>query len=181
MPVVGSVIPGTTIILALSALIPGGELTLPLVLASAFAGAAIGDGGAFWIGHVRQREILQAWPMSRYPSLVDRSEAFFKRFGALAVFFARFVAPIRAFVPVTAGALAMPPPRFYAINLPAIALWALAHTLPGVFAVSLLHSYGDLPPHAHLAKHVWIIAVVVITAAIGVTTWWLHRRKSQAA
>jgi hypothetical protein len=38
VPVVGSVIPGSTIILALSALVPGGDLNLWSVLAAATAG-----------------------------------------------------------------------------------------------------------------------------------------------
>ena len=58
------------------------------------------------------------------------------------MFFARFLPPIRAFVPITAGALDMPPLRFYAVNIPAILLWAPAHVLPGVLAVSALHQYG---------------------------------------
>ncbi len=66
VPVVGSVIPGSTIILALSALIPGGELKLEWVLAAAAAGALIGDGSAFWLGHKAQREILNSWPLDRY-------------------------------------------------------------------------------------------------------------------
>ena len=65
VPVVGSVIPGSTIILALSALVPGGELKLEGVLAAAIAGALLGDGSAFWIGHRAQREILSAWPMTQ--------------------------------------------------------------------------------------------------------------------
>ena len=44
VPMVGSVIPGSTIILALSALVPGGELKLEGVLAAAVAGALLGDG-----------------------------------------------------------------------------------------------------------------------------------------
>src|ERR1019366_1727783 len=98
VPVVGSVIPGSTIILALSALVPGGELRLQWVLAAAISGAVLGDGSAFWIGHRAQREILSTWPLANYPSVVAQSEAFFHRWGALAVFFARFVPPIRAFV-----------------------------------------------------------------------------------
>src|SRR5260370_11154100 len=85
--------------------------------------------------------------MSRYPQLVKRSEALFRRWGALAVFFARFVPPIRAFVPITAGALGMSPPLFYTVNIPAILLWAPAHVLPGVLAVNALHPYGGLPHH----------------------------------
>jgi membrane protein DedA with SNARE-associated domain len=107
VPVIGSVIPGSTIILALSALVPGGDLQLPWVLAAAVAGAILGDGSAFWVGHRSQREILSTWPMANYPGVLAQSEAFFRRWGSLAVFFARFVPPIRAFVPVTAGALGM--------------------------------------------------------------------------
>ncbi len=81
VPVVGSVIPGSTIILALSALVPGGELRLEWVLAAAVAGALLGDGSAFWIGHRAQREILSSWPLSNYPRVVAQSEAFFHRWG----------------------------------------------------------------------------------------------------
>src|ERR1700751_4720772 len=120
VPIVGSVIPGSTIILALSALVPGGELKLPWVLAAAASGALLGDGTAFWVGHRSQREILSKWPMANYPGVIAQSEAFVNRWGALAVFFARFVPPIRAFVPITAGALGMTPPMFYAVNIPAV-------------------------------------------------------------
>src|SRR5260370_9624610 len=53
VPVVGSVIPGSPIILPLSALVPGGDLPLGGVLAAAIAGALLGHGSAFWIGHRR--------------------------------------------------------------------------------------------------------------------------------
>ena len=180
VPMLGSVIPGSTIILALSALVPGGELKLVPVLASAAAGAALGDGTAFWIGHRSQREILSAWPMSRYPTIIAQSEAFFNRFGTLAVLFGRFVPPIRAFVPITAGALGMSPPRFYAVNIVAVLLWAPAHVLPGVLAVSVLHEYG-LGHHAGIAKHYWMPAVIIVAALAGLATWIFHRRRKSIA
>jgi membrane-associated protein len=176
VPVVGSVIPGSTVILALSALVPGGDLQLVPVLAAAFAGAVIGDGAAFWTGHRSQREILGTWPLTNYPRVVEQSEAFFNRWGALAVFFARFVPPIRAFVPITAGALGMPPLRFYAVNLPAIVLWALAHVLPGVLAVSWLHHYAGLPHHEHVVKHLWMLAVLGGALILTVAIWTIRRR-----
>ena len=177
VPVIGSVIPGSTIILAMSALIPGGELRLEWVLAAAAAGALLGDGSAFWLGHRAQREILSSWPMSRYPGLIAQSEAFFHRWGALAVFFARFVAPIRAFVPITAGALGMPPLRFFAVNIPAVLLWAPAHVLPGVLAVSALHQYGGIPHHTGIGKHYWILAVVCGALIVALATWTIRRRQ----
>jgi membrane protein DedA with SNARE-associated domain len=181
VPVAGSVIPGSTIILALSGLVPSGELKLEWVLAAAIAGALLGDGAAFWIGHRAQREILKAWPLKNYPGLVAQSEAFFHRWGALAVFFARFVAPIRALVPITAGALDMPPRHFYPVNFVAILLWAPAHVLPGVVAVSALHRYGGMAHHAGIAKHYWILAVIVGAAIIALAGWIIHRRRHGAA
>ena len=177
VPVVGSVIPGSTIILALSALVPGGELRLQWVLAAAIAGAVLGDGSAFWIGHRAQREILSTWPLANYPRVIAQSEAFFHRWGVLAVFFARFVPPIRAFVPITAGALGMPPARFYAVNLPAILLWAPAHVLPGVLAVSVLEQYGGLAGVGGTAKHYWIPLVVGAAVIVGLATWTIRCRR----
>ena len=176
VPIVGSVVPGSTIILALSALVPGGDLRLEWVLLWAAAGALLGDGTAFWIGHRSQREILNKWPMANYPGVIAQSEAFFNRWGALAVFFARFVPPIRAFVPITAGALGMPPMRFYAVNIPAILLWAPAHVLPGVLAISALHEYGGLPHHGGIARHYWILVVIGCTLIGALALWSIRRR-----
>jgi membrane-associated protein len=178
VPIVGSVIPGSTIIFALSGLVPGGELRLQWVLAAAIAGALIGDGSAFWLGYRSQSEILNSWPLSNYPRLIEKSEAFFRRWGTLAVFLARFVPPVRAFVPITAGALGMSPPLFYAVNIPAILLWAPAHVLPGVLAVSVLHRYEGFARHAGLAKHYWILAVIGGAIIVTLVTWAIRRRNS---
>ena len=71
----------------------------------------------------------------------------------------------------------MPPLRFYAVNIPAILLWAPAHVLPGVLAISALHEYGGLPHHTHIGKLIWIPAVIIIAAIGGTATWWRHRRR----
>ena len=176
VPVVGAVIPGSTVILALSALIPGGELRLEGVLAAAILGALLGDGVAFWIGHRSQREILGTWPLANYPRLIEESEAFFNKWGTLAVFFARFVPPIRAFVPITAGSLGMAPWKFYSVNVGAILLWAAAHVFPGVLAVSVLHEFAGLPHHEHVGKHLWIYVVAFCAVILGAAIWTIRRR-----
>ncbi|MGH6679289.1 MAG: DedA family protein, partial [Bradyrhizobium sp.] len=176
VPVVGSVIPGSTIILALSALIPGGDLKLHWVLGAAIVGALLGDGSAFWIGHRSQKGILSTWPLANYPRVIAQSEAVFHRWGNWAVFLARFVPPIRAFVPITAGALGMAPSRFYALNVPAILLWAPAHVLPGVMAVSLLDRYRVL---GH-AKHFWPPLVIGAILIVAVVVWAIRRGRCAA-
>ncbi|MFX8681129.1 hypothetical protein ABTM69_20980, partial [Acinetobacter baumannii] len=67
------------------------------------------------------------------------------------------------------------------VNAPAILFWALAHTLPGVLAVSALHRYGGMPHHGHIGKHVWILAVVAIAVVVGVAAWIVRRRSGTVA
>ena len=181
VPVVGSVIPGSTIILALSALVPGGELKLQWVLLAAVAGAVVGDGSAYWVGHRAQREILSTWPLTNYPRVVAQSEDFFNRWGTWAVFFARFVPPIRAFVPITAGSLGMPPARFYAVNIFAILLWAPAHVLPGVAAVSVLEDYGVFHHTGGGAKHFWMPIIIGGAIIVALSVWTIRRRHGGSA
>jgi membrane protein DedA with SNARE-associated domain len=178
VPVVGSVIPGSTVILALSALVPGGELKLQWVLLAATTGALLGDGSAFWAGHRSQREILSTWPLKNYPNLIAQSETFFHRWGMWAVFLARFVPPIRAFVPVTAGALDMPPARFFAVNVAAILLWAPAHVLPGVLAVSVLDRLEVFHHTGGTAKHHWLPIILGCAVIVALATWTIRRRHS---
>nr|WP_210312079.1 DedA family protein [Afipia massiliensis] len=173
VPILGSLIPGSTVILALSALVPAGSLHLTPVLMAAIAGALLGDGLAYWIGRASQRKVLTSWPLSNYPALVAKSEAFFHRYGTLAVFLARFVPPIRAVVPITAGALGMPPQRFYPVNAAAVLVWASAHVLSGALAGSAAERWGMKIEHYGLPLVGGIIAIGII--AVGVYHWRSRR------
>jgi membrane-associated protein len=156
-------------------------LKLQWVLLAAIAGAMVGDGSAFWAGHRSQREILSSWPLTSYPGVVAQSEAFFTRWGMWAVFFARFIPPIRAFVPMTAGALGMSPFRFYPVNLPAILLWAPLHVLPGVMAVSLLDRFGVFDHTGGSAKHHWMPIIIGGAIIVALAAWTIRRRHGGGA
>jgi membrane protein DedA with SNARE-associated domain len=99
VPLVGTLVPGSTLIVAVSALSTGADVSPWLLLIAATVGAIFGDGLSFWLGQRYHREILLSWPLNRYPALVDRSEAFIMRYGAVSVFLARFTPIMRAFVP----------------------------------------------------------------------------------
>ena len=70
----------------------------------------------------------------------------------------------------------MSPPMFYAVNIPAVLLWAPAHVLPGVLAVSALHRYGGFAPHAGLAKHYWMLLVIGGALIVALVVWAIRRR-----
>lgn len=163
VPVIGAVVPGTAVILAISALVPTGAVTLWPLLGAAVVGAILGDGLSFWIGHRYNRRILESWPISRHPDLVTRSEAFFARHGDKGVFIARFVPGVRAFIPLIAGALRMRVSRFYVANILSALVWAPSHILPAVLVGSAFKQFGAAAePLAILV----VILILTIWAAI---------------
>ena len=107
-----------------------------------------------------------------------QSEAFFHRWGALAVFFARFVPPIRAFVPITAGALGMSPLQILSASIfRRSSPGRCAHVLPGVLAVSALHQYAGLPHHEHHRQaHVDALRRLLAPVIARAVIWTLRRR-----
>ena len=74
IPFVGTAVPGSTLIIGISALATGADVNPWLLLAAAVAGAMSGDGLSFWLGQRYHREILLGWPLNRYPQFIERSE-----------------------------------------------------------------------------------------------------------
>ena len=131
LPVVGTVVPGSILIVGLGALVPSGAMELwPLVFWSTL-GAISGDGGSYWLGRRFQHQIFRVWPFRRYPGLIARGESLFRSQGGKAVFVSRFVQGPRAFVPLAAGVLGMPTSRFLAVNMASAVVWAPSHILAG--------------------------------------------------
>lgn len=147
IPILGTLVPGSTVILALSALIPAGSL-----------GPHTGAGRRHCRrGDRRSSRLLDRLHQpARSPDIVADVEIpggygakrrVLSPLRTFAVFFARFVPPVRAVVPVIAGALGMPPRRFYPASIAACLLWAPAHVLPGLLAGSAAERWGAKVEH----------------------------------
>jgi membrane protein DedA with SNARE-associated domain len=95
-----------------------------IVLASAAIGAALGDWLSYWLGYHYHEPISRMWPISRYPELLPQGRAFFDRWGAGAIWLGRFTGPLRASVPIIAGAVRMPQLPFQIANWGSAFLWA---------------------------------------------------------
>jgi membrane protein DedA with SNARE-associated domain len=142
IPVIGTVVPGSTLVVAISALAAGADVNPWFLLVVATAGAIVGDGLSFWLGQRYHAKILFRWPLNRYPRFIDRSKAFINRYGVASVFLARFTAVVRAFVPLLAGILRMSPRQFYVANILSALVWAPAHVFPGVLLAMALRLTG---------------------------------------
>ena len=172
VPVIGTVVPGSTLILAVSALATTAGIMPWALLVAAVLGAIAGDGFSFWLGHRYQRQILSGWPLNRSPWLIERSAQFIRKYGITSVFLARFTAVVRAFVPLLAGILRMPSRQFYVANILSALVWAPMHVFPGVLLGLAVTFGGAHAPQLSLAA-VGVLILVWIA-------WSLIRHKTAA-
>jgi membrane protein DedA with SNARE-associated domain len=163
-------VPGSTLILAISALATAAGITPWGLLVAAVAGAIAGDGFSFWLGHLYHREILRGWPLNRFPWLIERSTQLIRKYGIASVFLARFTAVVRAFVPMLAGVLRMSSRHFYVANILSALVWAPIHIFPGVL-VGLAIAFGG----AHAPELSLAAVGVLILAWIA---WRMIERKT---
>ncbi|HEX3991802.1 MAG TPA: DedA family protein [Acetobacteraceae bacterium] len=129
---VSLVLPATAALVAIGGLfgIPG----IPFwpVVTAAILGAFLGDWLSYAIGCYFKDAITLVWPLSRYPTLMPRARALFRRWGVVGVFLGRFTGPLRAIVPLAAGIGAMPFIPFQIANLASAVIWAVGLLAPGV-------------------------------------------------
>jgi membrane protein DedA with SNARE-associated domain len=161
IPIVGTVVPGSTLIVAISALAVEADISPWLLLVAAILGAIVGDGTSFWLGRRCHRQILERWPLNQFPQFIARSEAFFIRYGGASVFLARFTAVVRAFVPLIAGIVRMPARQFYVANVLSAVVWAPAHVFPGVVFGLLVSLAGARP------EQIFMLAVAAMILGVG--------------
>src|SRR5437763_16987016 len=173
VPVVGTVVPGSTLIRAVSELATTAGVTPWGLLIAAVAGGIVGDGFSFWLGHNYRRQILRGWPLNRFPWLVERSAQLIRKYGVASVFLARFTAVVRAFVPLLAGVLKMSTRHFYVANILSALVWAPMHVFPGVLLAMAVRFAG------RSAEHLTLLVFAVLVLAL--TVWGLKKSRLERA
>ena len=85
----------------------------------------------FAVKRIAVRYRAQMWPLSRYPEILPRGEAFVKSWGVPSIFIGRFFGPLRASVPLAAGIFEMPYWPFQIANFVSALVWSAALLLFG--------------------------------------------------
>ncbi|MBI5793747.1 LssY C-terminal domain-containing protein [Candidatus Uhrbacteria bacterium] len=129
MPLIGLVIPGTIVLLFAGFLSKTGALDLGDLIWFAAAGGILGDAIAYTLGASErlQNRLLQKFPKR----FVERSEQFIENHGGKSILFARFLAPVRPFVPYLSGMLGMKRLNFYVWNVVSGCVSAVVYLLLG--------------------------------------------------
>lgn len=145
-------VPGTTILVALGALLRAMDVDLwgffP-IWAAAAVGAILGDWISYWIGHRYKEHVLSAWPISHYREQMDGALRLFGRWGVWAIFFGRFTGPLRATVPLVAGISQMKFWPFQIANVTSALIWSASLLFLGAAGwtavKSTWHALGGWP------------------------------------
>ena len=132
--VLGILIPGTPIVMAVAGAGALAGLHPGPVIAVAILGAILGDFFSFWVGHRYNTQLRRLWPLATRPHLMESAERFFARHGTMSVAFCRLVPVLRSTVPLVAGMAGMDRRKFLMANVASAFVWAPAHVVPAQFA-----------------------------------------------
>lgn len=155
LALVGIILPGVVLMMAITALAGAHQLPLWQVIAAAWLGGLLGDILSFWFGQRFKTSIAKLPLIRTHPEWLSHAQVYFERFGAISLLIGRFIGPLRPILPMTAGMLDMSKAKFIAISLLAALGWAIAYSVPGWLVGAAL----DHPT----PEHFWPEALSVLT------------------
>lgn len=160
--VVTPFLPGDSLLFAAGAVAALGGMNVHMAAALLLAAAVIGDAANFAIGKYFGEKLF-AKPDSRVfkREYLDKTHAFYEKYGGKTIILARFVPIVRTFAPFVAGMGDMHYGRFIRYNIIGALMWVGLLTYAGYF-------FGELP----VVKNnfglvvIGIIAVSVLPMAV---------------
>jgi len=167
LALIGLLLPGIMILFGVGTLIGLGLLELIPIWIAASSGALLGDSLSYLLGRHYRGHLMDFWPFSRYPGLMERGARFFHVHGAKSLVAGRFIGPLRPIIPAVAGMMGMKPPRFLAVDIPACISWAPSFLLPGMLFGASLEVASEYTGR--------LTVILVILVAVLWLTWWLMR------
>ena len=164
---IGILLPGIMILFGIGALIGLGLLDFTPVWIAASAGALLGDSVSYALGYRYREHLLDIWPFSRYPGLMERGIGFVQAHGPKSVVAGRFIGPLRPVIPAVVGIMGMRPARFFAADVAACIAWAPAFLVPGVLFGASLEIASE-----YTGRLTTLLVVALFALWF---TWWLMR------
>ena len=169
----GIPVPGeTTLLLASFLAYSEHRLHLGWIIVVATFAATLGDNLGYAIGHYGGRPLLDRYQsiFRISPATLKRGEDMFARYGAAAIFFARFVFGLRVFAGPLAGVLRMRWRAFAIFNFLGAAVWVTSIASAG-------YLFGRHWRSLLRAMQRFNIAVLIVALAVILFLWWRYRRR----
>jgi len=180
---VGFLLPGDTLLIISgllshsTAVAPQGVFGVNVWLVSILIGLAAFLGGevGYLIGHKAGPAIFERKESGLFSvKNVERTNAFFERFGGLTVILARFVPIVRTFAPIAAGVGHMNKWKYTLYNLIGAVIWGVGLTMLG-YAVGLIPPVRDF-----VTDYIDVILLVAVLGTVGFVAFHYFRERAAA-
>jgi len=172
--VVTPFLPGDSLLFASGALSARGSMSFAFVFVLVAAAAILGDTVNYWIGAYFGGRIVRG--EMRFLRVkqehLDRTHAFFERYGGKTIIIARFVPIVRTVAPFVAGLGSMTYRKFIAYNVIGGLMWVVACVGGG-------YVFSDLP---FVRDHFSIVIMaIIVISLIPAVVGYLQTRKAPGA
>ncbi len=164
-------LPGDSLLFAAGTFAALGALKIGWLIALLAAAAIIGDTVNYWIGHFLGPKVFSKEKARFFKKEhLDRTHAFFEKYGGKTIIIARFVPIVRSFAPLVAGIGRMSYGKFIAYNVIGGVGWVVVLTGTGYF-------FGNIP----VVKNNFSLAILAIIAlsTVPIVTEYLRHHKKK--
>jgi membrane-associated protein len=160
---IGFLFPGDSLLFTAGLLASTGIFNIIALAGLVTLAAILGDSTGYYLGSKYGRCLFaKEDAMFLSKKNLERTEAFYEKYGARAVILARFVPVVRTFAPILAGVGSMKYSTFLRYNIVGALLWGTGVTLLGYFL-------GTLVPNVDRYLVPIVLAIIVISfAPIGI-------------
>ena len=164
-------LPGDSLLFGAGSIAAKGALNIWIVMIVLFVAAVIGDTVNYQIGHFLGPKVFTEGRRWLKKEHLERTHAFFVKYGGKTIIIARFVPIVRTFAPFVAGVGAMTYRKFIAYNVIGAALWVGTLTPAGYW-------FGQIP-WVQKNFEIVVLAIIVISMLPMVYEWWRIRREKK--
>jgi membrane-associated protein len=167
-------LPGDSLVFATGALAASDSFNLFTILVVLCLAAVAGDTVNYQIGHLLRDRVAsrENIPFIKQEHL-ERTHAFFEKYGVKTIIIARFVPIIRTFAPFVAGIGTMPYSTFISYNVIGGVAWVMSFFFGGYF-------FGNLPVVKDNFSFV-ILGVILISLLPGIIAYIQSKRDLESA
>ncbi len=163
-------LPGDSLLFAAGVVAAGGGLNPHLLCAVLAVAAVVGDTSNYWIGKFFGNYLIRTAKVKQ--KHLDRTHAFFERYGGKTIIYARFVPVVRTFAPFVAGIGAMTYARFLLYNVVGGVAWVLLLVYAGFFFA------GSKTVKNNFSL---VIAVIILLSILPGVVEYIRHRRARAA
>lgn len=126
-------LPGDSLLFAAGALAASGRLDFSLLALLLIVAAILGNTVNYWVGRLVGHELKLRFPRLIRQDHLDKTHAYFERYGGKTIVIARFVPIVRTVAPFAAGIGQMGHLRYQIYNVIGSLLWVLLLVPAGYF------------------------------------------------